>query len=432
MARGSRSRDGNSGHLNSSYRILSFINALRHRAGLNTQGPVRILLWLADKENHGLLPQNVNSRKKKALQLETYYHVEEIVGGCKRGKQLRENEVDLASGRRVLQRMQDTGIEIPDHRKDDMQKEVEKSQDGLSQATSALSRDWEIELQQREEAFKNGEFSQHIGGPRGQMSEGRAGEKGLGALTSEWRRLRYLRNYANSRGSKQTVLEGLLQKEEKIDSLQIELLHGDLDATERQTKLSQQEILRDDVKTTLDREGLPISSPFSFQGDERRAFALDPPLLMWDRRGAEPLLAQDDEFYQARKLALLDLQPRLNPFPMTQEEMVYFDYLSTHLFYHGHQTVKSLNHIAPGAFEALAPQVPELLDPSKGGRYDLEELRTRNLTPEMMYKLVRAWRKWAFKPSISELMEQERFDGRLSGGDDQSRFGGAFKPMRDS
>ena len=38
---------------------------------------------------------------------------------------------------------------------------------------------------------------------------------------------------------------------------------------------------------------------------------MDPPLLMWDRRNAEPILAEDDEFYHLNKpMALLDFQPQ--------------------------------------------------------------------------------------------------------------------------
>lgn len=182
-------------------------------------------------------------------------------------------------------------------------------------------------------------------------------------------------------------------------------MHGNLDQAQRENKLEEQGRLRDKLKATLETSEESLIAKFALMGDDRRALALDPPLLMWDRREAEPLLARDDEFYSPRKLALLDFRPIApRPWSMDQEQTILYDYLLTHMYYSGIQTLKSLDHLAPGAFEAVAPHIPELKDPLKGGRYDIEEVRARTLTPELLYKVTLAWQRWHFRPSIQELL----------------------------
>ena len=434
MARGKASRDDTPGQLNSHYRVLSFINALRNGAGLQSRGPVRMLLWLADREKNALLPQTVTTRKKIGLQLETYYHVEEIVGGGSRGKQHRERTLDMESGRRVAKRMEAAGIQIPIHRKDEMQIEVEKTMsvpmNGDSRASSPLARDWEKELHQLLKAFDRGEFPQFEGGPPG-PHEVRMKNHDTRTLTSQFRRLRELRRHAGRGDRQQTVLEGLLQAEAKMDSLEIEILHKTLDRAERDEKVMERNRIRGDLKAILAKKEPSFVAKFAFLGDDRRALALDPPLLMWDRREAEPLVAQEDEFHSSHKLALLDFRPLVPlPWPMTDEQTVYFDYLSTHLFYHGSQTVKNLAQLAPGAFEALAPQVPEFHDPLKGGRHDLEDLRARSLTPDIVYRLALAWQKWAFKPPTSDLVDRSTFGDPFYDHPESSHLGAIYIPKR--
>ena len=143
-----------------------------------------------------------------------------------------------------------------------------------------------------------------------------------------------------------------------------------------------------------------------FLDDDRRAFAMNPPLLMWDRRKADPLLAREDEFYAPGQVALLDFQSKTtDEFPMTQEQSIYFDMISTSLFApRGPATPKHLKTMAPGAFEALVPQVPAIRDPRKGGRYDVETVRVRAMTAEMIHGLALAWDNWVFKPSIEDAL----------------------------
>ena len=436
VARGKIPKADTSSLKNSHFRVLAFMNALRRGAGLHSQGPVRMLLWLADKEKDALLPQTVSTRKKTALQLEAYFHVEEIVGGGSQRQQHRERTLDMTSGEQVAKRMETAGIQIPPCRQDQLYKEVESAMStsvgGDLQVSSDPTRDWQRELQQLQLAFDEGKFSQFEGGPRGPHEARRKKHEPFNTLTPQFQRLRQLRAHDRHGNRRQIILEGLLEAEAKVDLLESELLHENLDQADRDNKVKERDRIRDELKTSMKDKQPSFIAKFAFLGDDRRALALKPPLLMWDRREAEPLVVQDEEFYSPRKLALLDLRPLVPlPYPMTEEQLVYFDYLSSHLLHNGAENVKSLNHLAPGAFEALAPQVSALRDPLKGGRHGAEDLRGRSMTPEMVYRLALAWDQWAFKPPLSQVVDRGSSVESLSNNVESSPFGALYTPPRE-
>lgn len=130
-----------------------------------------------------------------------------------------------------------------------------------------------------------------------------------------------------------------------------------------------------------------------------------PPLLLWDRRTAEPLSVHEDEFYNPTKLVLLDFQPLSpNPYQITSAQSATFDLVVGGLLNHLNNTIYCLNSLAPGAANAIISRVSALQDPHKGGRYDLSDFRVRCFTPEMIYEIFQAWDNWLFKPQISEMV----------------------------
>ena len=402
-------KEKNSSSKTSHFRALSFVNALRQGTELHSQGPIRMLMWLAEAEKTSLLPRTVAMRKKTALQVEAYFHVEEIVGNDKQLQTHREDWLDYESGRVVASRMKKAGIEIPLHRQDDLQKDIQKAMsspgDDVPRELSERSRDWEREMQQLQEEFNEGKFSQFEGGPVGPHELRRYRGYPSGTFTQKFLRLRELRHNRKGLSKQMIEVEDLLQEEAKIDTLDNELLHLKLDPEACSAKTIERDRIASSLQTRLETTQPKITKQFAFLGDDRRAFALEPPLLMWDRRRAEPLMAQDDEFYHNHSLALLDFQPKVPlQYPLTSTQAIYFDYICLFLLHNGNQTVKDLAHAAPGAFEALTPQVPALRDLRKGGRRVLENFRVRNLSPEMVYELALAWEKWPFKPPISDLM----------------------------
>ena len=226
-----------------------------------------------------------------------------------------------------------------------------------------------------------------------------------GEITPEFKRMQELRHVLRFNDKKKSILDSLLADEDQIDALQIKILHGNLGPQERNKAIIQRDQLYESFKARLESSATLVPKQLGYQGDDRRAFALEPPLLMWDRRLAEPLVAREDEFLNQKRMSLLDFRPLTpNPYAITPEQSLCVNAIVRQLLHNGTQTVKQLDQLAPGAFEALVPLVPSLNDPLKGGRAKVNELRTRCLTPEMVNGLADAWEKWALRPDLLEIV----------------------------
>lgn len=413
MTRGEKKRPGS--RYTSSGRVQAFCSSLRRMDGLNSQGPVRMLMWLLDQEKHNLVPQTVDHRDKLSVLMDMCFHIEEIVTAGKLTRQRRDTFLDIESGKRVARRMKSAGIHIPQDRQEDTQKRV---QEILAKSSSEDSitpmkdnpRDWEKELQKLEKAFENKVFTQFVLHQEpGWNQKGRPGRPS-GVLTPEFKRLSLLRDLLRFVDKKKLTLDRLLEEENEIDALQSEILHGSLNQQEREAATIKRDQLYQSFEANVDSSATLVPKQLAFLGDNRRAFALDPPLLMWDRRGAEPLLAHEAEFYHHNPMSLLDFQPLApSPYAMTMEQWIYFEHVFNNIHLtHGTRTMKDLQLVAPGAFEALVPLVPSLTDPRKGGRAKLDQLRVRCLTPEMARGLALAWEQWPLRPDLVDVIGSDR------------------------
>lgn len=390
-------------------KAIDFSHAVRHRSGFQHYGPTRMLMWLSDEDKRPLLPRTVGYRGKLSVYMEAVLHLEEVVGlpHTSDANMRREDALDIESSKQVAKRMQETDIKIPLHR--------QARRGGISDL-SGVSRPWHRELQELEEGFQRGKFSQYVERPAAEsideelprVKSARAKSRDLGSCTPEYKRMMTLRYVIDGQNVTVDRINTVLRKQESIDKLYLDLHREDIKATEQAEIVKALDSRIQDFKDDLGTLTTKQLKTLFFLDDDRRAFAMDPPLLMWDRRKAEPLLAEEDEFYASGKIALLDFQPKAaDEMPMTWEQSIYFDYISTSLFGpRGQATLKHLKTMAPGAFEALVPQVPEIRDPRKGGRYDLDSLRVRAVTPEMIHGLAVAWDKWVFKPPIEDALTQ--------------------------
>ena len=379
-----------------------------------------MLMWLPEAEKQSMLPRTVFHRLRIALTLETYFHVEEIVTGGRQPRQRRRTSLDIESSIQVARRMKAAGIKIPHDRQDEIQMMVQELPAGSAiDETTRLQdtpREWKKELEQLEEALAKNEISKFH--PTEDVYEdlesGRSPSQNNGIITPRFERLQRLRDNSNFVNKKRLALDRFLAEEAEIDALDIDILHGRLDTRQREIRTIQRDELYRSFKARLINQTVQFPSELAFHSDDKRAFALKPPLLMWDRRNAEPLLAQADEFMVEKPISLLDFQPLLpSPYPMSMEQTIYFDHILRNLFHNGSNSVRYLNSVAPGAFEALTPVVPSLADPLKGGRATLDDLRVRSLTPEMVHGLALAWEKWIFKPDFLEVVARDSRLGHL-------------------
>ena len=391
-------------------KAIDFSHAARHRSGFQNYGPTRMLMWLSDEDKRSLLPRTVGYRGKLSVVMEADCNLEEIVGfsHASDANIHREDALDIESSKRVEKRMQEKDVEIPLHR----QSRLEDRRSDLSE----VSRLWHRELQELQEGFQRGHFSQYaerpaadsINEPRPEAEIGKRKTTALATLTPEYKRMVKLRGVAKGQNVTIDRINTVMKKQEKIDKMDLDLHREDIKASEQEEiiKALESSILdfKDELKTLTAKQ----LKTLKFLDDDRRAFAMDPPLLLWDRRKAEPLSAEQNEFYNPGEIALLDFQPKtVGNMPLTSEQSLYFDLIATSLFNPSNQaTLKHLKTIAPGAFEALTPRVPAIRDPRKGGRYDIESVRVRTITPEIIHGLAVAWDNWAFKPPIEDALTQ--------------------------
>ena len=391
-------------------KAIDFAQAIRYQAGFPKYGQTRMLMWLSDEDKRPLVPRTVGYRGRLSSLVEAYCHLEEIVGfpHSSDSRVKREDFLDIESSKRVAKRMQEKDIKIPPHR----QFRLEDRRFDLSE----VSRQWHKELQQLQEAFRAGEFSQYVERPAANSDNVKAKKfRGQAVYSSKYKRLAGLRGVARGQNQMIEKINKVLKGQERIDKMHLDLHREDIEPSEQEEMIKALDSSIQDFKNELGTMTGKQLNTLYFHDDDRRAFAMDPPLLMWDRREGEPMTASEDEFHAPRQAALLDLTPKAtDEFPMTPEQCLYFDMITTHLFGpRGPTTLKHLKTLAPGAFEALVPRVPAIRDPRRGGRYDVESLRARALTTEILHGLAVAWDNWVFKPSIEDALTQ--FGGHEEG-----------------
>lgn len=395
-------------------KIHAYINHIRSQRAFQAHGSVRLLMWMPDSDKSLLLPKTVSHRKKLSIGLDMTCNVEEIAGGETDSQItiLREAFLEIESSKRVAERMEKQDIQIPFGRQDlaikQMYEDVLSPADDNDQSLkgdlltmTGARRIWHSELKQLDQDFRDGKFSRRPPSPSPTWEPPKNCRK---ERSREFYRLCMLKGQFKLQDKIRVKVDDLFQEQEAIDRLHASVVNRALNEPERQGKLLE---FQRRAKALKDRiEDLPkkFRVVFNNNTDNRRALMKDPPLLMWDRRTAEPLIVREDEFYDPTKLALLDFQPLSpHPFPITSAQSAMFDLIIEGLWNQPDNSIYGLNTLAPCAADAIIPQVPALQDTQRGGRYDLSELRIRCFTPEMMYEIFQAWDKWPFKPQISEM-----------------------------
>ena len=383
---------------------LKFALASRHNNAFHARGPTRMLIWCDDDVKNSILPRTVDWRRKLAMLLEAHCHVEEVVGfGAPAKGAQRERNLIKESSMLVRARMQQTNTYTPPKR------EI-KSLEGVDEY-SDVSRYWHEELHDLEARFNASTLSQYVGLPPGPLKHqkipGVRKAVDKREKTPEYQRLLYLQNILIGQNAALSQVQGYVDEQAAIDAFDLRSYSASLDESEKQNILREIDDRTKTLKDSLSRLSMNKQKQFKYLSDDRHALHMAPgPLLMWDQRSYEPLAASSTEFYYPRKLALLDLQSKPpGTLPLNNQQSLYFDLLASALFGgKGSHDLGTLKTVAPGAYEDLVPRVEELRDARKGGRRDVESLRSRTLTPEMLWRLTMEWDQWTFKPGFRELV----------------------------
>ncbi|KAL8801923.1 MAG: hypothetical protein Q9182_004157 [Xanthomendoza sp. 2 TL-2023] len=399
-------------------KLLDWANDIMDGSGFYAGGPVRVLLWCPQKEANTVLPRTIQYRTKLSLLLEMTCDIEEIVGSRESialKVKKRDPAVEMESANRVARQMQKSGVTIPPGRETELHKQV---QEALAQSESEditremetapmRARSWHMELQDLRQTFKG-------------LKQGNGPAKPPPGFRRDpaYYRFLVLDKHFKHFQKRAVLIEELLQDQSQIDALDLQAHDPSQKEPQRTAILAEIQNRQEKLRERLENQAGPLGrGEFQFFKHERKAYAQDPPLLMWDHRSAEPLQAHKEEFYPAKHLCLLDIEPRHPlPYPMTLPERDLFLILTTQVWHNPRANLKVLDQIAPGAFDAVTPKVPSLRDPTRGGERDLLQLPIYRLTPEMAHGLTKAWSDWPFGPNLAELMHSNSFNETLEAG----------------
>ncbi|KAI9873893.1 MAG: hypothetical protein M1830_010421, partial [Pleopsidium flavum] len=354
-----------------------FFATMKERTFFHTYGLIRMLLWVSDDEKTPILPRTIVSRTKFTVQTEMCSSTEEVAGADgAAGLQRRKLAVDLDSARRVAKTMEDRNIETLDERKGVLHRRVTDAA-GKHNLTalagnapsdifiSNVSRNWHDELSELEKGFREGAFKEFVNSPRlhQRTTTTTTGDKVIKAKSSQakppktpqWKRMHRLQLTLRANQKEEAKVERLSIEQADIDTYEMRLEDPRLGEDERSTTREELNKMIQPMQAKLEGAKKGVAVKVASYSDERRAFQQAPPILMWDRRTTEPLVVRDDEFFPQQPMALLDVQPK------PAEMNTYFTLIVTSLFKHPTQSVQEgLDSLAPGAADALIPEIPAL------------------------------------------------------------------------
>ncbi len=160
----------------------------------------------------------------------------------------------------------------------------------------------------------------------------------------------------------------------------------------------------------------------------------DPPLLHWDRREYEPLVAQADEFFPNLECVLLDIQPKdVHPLirqggPNSNRAADMFELIMIGLLTQSTMPVdRVLDAVWPGAAEFIVPRWKSIWDTEHGGLPPMDspyaKMTSRMLNARQWEELLELWMQWPFRPEFHELI------GRTHDTEDRTTMGEDGGPM---
>ncbi|CAK7563380.1 MAG: hypothetical protein SEPTF4163_001248 [Sporothrix epigloea] len=181
-------------------------------------------------------------------------------------------------------------------------------------------------------------------------------------------------------------------------------------------------------KWNAEVDSLTVNSrkQFLLSRDNLHLLSQSPPVLMWDRRAYEPLVAQDVDFFPNASCALLDIQPKaMHPLfragrPDKSGDM--FELISRGMISMAAESVsKAIESVWPGAADGVLPHCPSLAETRQGGSRvggTYSELSVRTLNETQWIEILDAWMKWPFRPTLSQLVSRITEEAETDADDD--------------
>ncbi|KAK7710052.1 hypothetical protein SLS57_008550 [Botryosphaeria dothidea] len=363
--------------------------------GIHKYGQVRMLVWIGDYFEDKFVPKDLNQVDPYGFSFQHRTQTHVVASADKPRMPREETTTELSSAVRALVKMRKLGLELPPNRQSWLH------QKALSLLETRSVDDVQAELKSN----VAGQFADdEIKSIETQLASGAL----KSPLDVPWQtRLAELKKITprgrNVRETEFTQLKPLWAQFDEYYRLESTVVDESQSAQERLAAKEKMEKLGVVVKKQARKQNKMRQQIFFKALDDRRAFYHDPPLLSWDSRPFEPLRTEPHEFFPQQSLSLLDITPKPAPRDYSQGDLAYWQRFADRMFERTSATVsKALNSMRAGSPEIILPQVRAVHDPRRGGSLDVEDMRIRKLTPEMMDEIVDAWRSWAFRPETLE------------------------------
>ena len=360
---------------------------------LHKYGLVRMLAWLPDEDKASVIPRTVANRAKQSVQWDLITNPTEIASGSAHLESplwnRRHFELDIESGLLVSARQRPDLSDEARERRPPPPEPIPVSYDLDAAGLAAMRKlphrpAWTDELAELEEQYRAGNIA----------SKSKA-EKRLRALRS---------TRLNEYNRHKRGLE-IAQRQRTLDQDERHIKGSSSACKDQDVSL---ETSHDAASTlTTERENLPRHLRLAVDKyiDDQRAFDHEPPILAWDRREAEPLWVDKDEFVPRKTLALIDFQPEpslMGRLDTPEKKVAFNEVLSTLLQQPGSSIRQGLQTMVHDGLQQFLEKVPSLQDPLQGGKPDLDDLRIRALPVNLFVDLALAWESWPFRPEASK------------------------------
>ncbi|KAL9096475.1 MAG: hypothetical protein Q9165_001472 [Trypethelium subeluteriae] len=394
--------------------------AVRAHQHVHAYGPVRILLWIPDEDRNTIVPQDIGQRGHLAYGVERCGSATIVASSGKLSMNEGFHGIEMRHTQRVVKTMDRNGMKSPPKRQT---LEYQQACDYLAHEgevptpeENPLSRRWEgdKEIGQLEMAFSPDEIEKDRQSARAKFLKKGKKESEIRFLSDDPRleRLYRLRHHRRSMENLGKKLNGLAALDEELVQLELAIAAEDLSDNDKENLTMKMQAKLAELKAKQSRLGAAQQTRLSSVIDNLLARNRESSLLSWDRRAFEPLQMTKHEVYPPEHLALLDFQPKPPlSFPsknQSDEEKLEAMFISKLFVTPGQTLRKALETCAPGAADALIPQAPSVTDPTRGGRLDVDLLRVRLLTLEMVDELLKAWMDWPFRPTLDEMRRTGR------------------------
>jgi transcription factor 1 len=365
--------------------------------GFHAFGPARMLFWGLNEDVRYILPKGAHAIAKSSFFIPRTTNVSQIVtidhpSRPKTRAVRRQPRYEIESLVQALKRGKDNGFELPAHRREnihDFADDIAKMTDG----TGILSfTECQKYLKEQENLGKSTE-----GFLNSQVYEQMLREKSL-PDEDEPKDLKVARYRATAKkyeGNRVKVDEAV-DLGEAIYHLECKILAME-DGPDKDAQLARLHEMDSDFERRVGGINKNLRPSVYTELDDRIALRSAVPRLEWDQRPFEPLVLRPGEVWPEAAAGLYDMVPRPRPSDVSLEDWEYEQDFITAASQRSTSSLPTVLDSVQHGGSAIIEEVPILRDPKKGGRLNMNHMRARMLTLEMMEALSKAYREWPFR-----------------------------------